>query len=471
MNFVGESTVELVQSNASDDMVCMAAWVSFDQDKAERLQNENAKAGLINFLYKNRHMSPFEHGQFTFKVTTPLFVRSEHHRHRTQCLDGSTMISFANGKSKSIADHWEHWNLGVSDTMGRRRILPSVKNAKVVTYDENTHERLEGTVLDVIKGDPKEMFELVTSRGFKIIASADHKFLTTSGWKPLGELVVGEDHLHVRHKRLSEATTHKTATPWYLRTAINSWSHSQKELVIERDGELCSKCEENVGETIDHKIPVALSLKDALDVDNLRYICNDCDRTKINAEQQYADRKMSFITISPDIVVSVTPVGIRESYDLVIDEPWHNFLGNGIVTHNSYNEISGRYTKYDMRFYLPPDDRPLVQEGKPGQYRFVEGNSHQQEVVDTSLRRVVDVAVEEYERMLNEGIAKEVARMALPPNLMTSYYATVNPRNLMAFLDLRLDPTALHEIRTVAGTMEDIFKTQMPLTYKAWKEN
>ena len=61
--------------------------------------------------------------------------------------------------------------------------------------------------------------------------------------------------------------------------------------------------------------------------------------------------------------------------------------------------------------------------------------------------------------------------MVLPVNTMTTFWATVNPRNLMHFLDLRTDAQAMFEIREVAVKMEEIFKQQMPLTYKAWSKN
>ncbi len=63
VEFVNESTVELIQSNASDDMVAMAAWVSNGLNTEERLADKSKVKGLINFLYRERHMSPFEHGE------------------------------------------------------------------------------------------------------------------------------------------------------------------------------------------------------------------------------------------------------------------------------------------------------------------------------------------------------------------------------------------------------------------------
>lgn len=82
MEFVSESTVRLVKHNASDVDVAHAAWVSnFGSDAETRDTTDVSK--LINFLYSNRHMSPFEHGSLTFFVDTPIFVAREFMRHRT----------------------------------------------------------------------------------------------------------------------------------------------------------------------------------------------------------------------------------------------------------------------------------------------------------------------------------------------------------------------------------------------------
>ena len=137
----------------------------------------------------------------------------------------------------------------------------------------------------------------------------------------------------------------------------------------------------------------------------------------------------------------------------------------------SFNEISGRYTQMEAEFYIPKADRPLRQTGKVGNYLFATGSYLQRKIVEHGLRLSNSRWAEQYQRRLKAGIAKEVARMDMPLNTMTTFWATVNPRNLMHFLDLRTDPTALYEIREVAGSMEEAFKETMPLTWKAWNNN
>lgn len=135
----------------------------------------------------------------------------------------------------------------------------------------------------------------------------------------------------------------------------------------------------------------------------------------------------------------------------------------------SYNEVSGRYTLMAPRFYVPPRERPLVQEGKPGNYTFVQGTNEQYAIAVTHIETNAKESWSRYEHMLEAGIAKEVARMVLPLNMMTQFYATVNPRNLMGFLTLRNEKHALYEIRQAAVEAETYLADAMPLSYKAYR--
>ena len=72
--------VELVQHMGEDITVVNAARVSFGVHK-EKLDKKDKK--LINYLIKHKHTSTLEHNTVTFRIKVPLFVRSQHHRHRT----------------------------------------------------------------------------------------------------------------------------------------------------------------------------------------------------------------------------------------------------------------------------------------------------------------------------------------------------------------------------------------------------
>lgn len=85
VRFRSDVTVELVKSSAADADVLFAARVSTAGEKslAEVGSDAERSAGLINYLMRDRHGSPFEHNSFTFFVSAPIFVFREFMRHRT----------------------------------------------------------------------------------------------------------------------------------------------------------------------------------------------------------------------------------------------------------------------------------------------------------------------------------------------------------------------------------------------------
>ena len=73
-------SVEYVNHMGTDLTVVNAARVSFGKEKDELSQND---VKLIGYLIENKHTSTLEHNVVTFRFTVPLFIRSQHHRHRT----------------------------------------------------------------------------------------------------------------------------------------------------------------------------------------------------------------------------------------------------------------------------------------------------------------------------------------------------------------------------------------------------
>jgi thymidylate synthase (FAD) len=103
----------------------------------------------------------------------------------------------------------------------------------------------------------------------------------------------------------------------------------------------------------------------------------------------------------------------------------------------SYNEESGRYKELEPVFYVPSLSRKLLQVGKPGAYTFEDGTLLQLATVYKSTYEANVKAYEEYKKMLDAGIAREVARAVLPVGMYSSMYVTMNARALMNFLSLR----------------------------------
>ncbi len=144
----------------------------------------------------------------------------------------------------------------------------------------------------------------------------------------------------------------------------------------------------------------------------------------------------------------------------------------------SYNEESGRYRELQPVFYVPDASRKLVQQGRPGKYEFVEGTEEQHRLVSQSMEDTYRQAYRTYRRMLEAGVAREVARAVLPVGLYSSMYATCNARSLMHFLGLRTQHELAkvpsfpqREIEMVGEKMEAAWAELMPLTYDAFNTN
>lgn len=144
----------------------------------------------------------------------------------------------------------------------------------------------------------------------------------------------------------------------------------------------------------------------------------------------------------------------------------------------SYNEESGRYRELRPVFYVPGADRDLVQSGKPGHYEFHPGTAEQTALVTQETMAVTRAAYDSYQKMLEAGVAREVARIILPLNIYSSMYVTMNSRSLMNFLSLRTKREGTHfpsypqrEIEMVAEKMESFWAELMPISYETFNEN
>ncbi|ACH62093.1 ThyX-like thymidylate synthase [Mycobacterium phage Myrna] len=146
----------------------------------------------------------------------------------------------------------------------------------------------------------------------------------------------------------------------------------------------------------------------------------------------------------------------------------------------SYNEESGRYKQLDPVFYIPSVGRGIakVEGTKSMDYVLAMGTGEQRRMVDSATHQVCVLAYEAYERQLEGGIVREVARMILPVSIMSTCIVTMNARSLMAFLSLRqrhddaLFPSKPQwEINQVADQYESILAQYAPMTHRAFVQN
>jgi thymidylate synthase (FAD) len=136
----------------------------------------------------------------------------------------------------------------------------------------------------------------------------------------------------------------------------------------------------------------------------------------------------------------------------------------------SFNEESARYHQLEADFYVPGRSAVRKQVGKPGAYHFEPTEPDVTEETVATLERAYGDAYREYQRLLDSGVAKELARAVLPFGIYTQFYWTANARSLMNFLSLRNAAGAQLEIRTYAEAVERLFAEKMPVTHECFLE-
>ena len=145
----------------------------------------------------------------------------------------------------------------------------------------------------------------------------------------------------------------------------------------------------------------------------------------------------------------------------------------------AYNEISRRYTSYDIQFY------------EPKEFRSQHKSNRQASVLDSRIDPVLypdlsdmDFGVKAsdavkshhrkslslFELLISKGVCREQARGVLPQNMYTQYYGTVNMSNLLKFIDLRTHEGAQWEIAKVGQACLDIALGLWPVSISSWRE-
>lgn len=157
-----------------------------------------------------------------------------------------------------------------------------------------------------------------------------------------------------------------------------------------------------------------------------------------------------------------TGITFHVACPLFVRSQWHRHRTQ------SYNEISRRYTSDDIEFYIPKQlskQSTNNMQGSEGEL-----DPHYNESAVEGIKWVVKEAVGTYDRMISAEVSREQARMILPQNLYTRFYATANLHNWMHFHRLRSDPHAQYEIRVYAEAIGVELKKLFPVSWAAYEE-
>ncbi len=150
------------------------------------------------------------------------------------------------------------------------------------------------------------------------------------------------------------------------------------------------------------------------------------------------------------------------------------FVARQWVRHRTarLNEISGRYSVMKDEFYLPEGAAiaPQSNDNKQGRSADAFGRD-EQESIRTALQEEQSRSYRAYENLLEQDVARELARINLPLSMYTEWYWQIDLHNLFHFLALRLDAHAQYEIRAYAEVMLDITRRVCPVATEAFEEH
>jgi thymidylate synthase (FAD) len=150
------------------------------------------------------------------------------------------------------------------------------------------------------------------------------------------------------------------------------------------------------------------------------------------------------------------------------------FVARQWVRHRTarLNEISGRYSIMRDEFYVPEPDQMRSQSLDNKQARGEERLPDP--MVEKMLKEFEQdqkTIYQHYEGMIEDGLARELARANLPLSLYTEWYWQIDLHNLFHFLRLRMDAHAQYEIRVFGEAMAKCAKAVAPLAYEAFEEH
>ena len=287
------------------------------------------------------------------------------------CLDADTFVQYeirhtdgkrANHKGGTIERLWERFH-GKSASGDGRGKYPRAKTANAEFWAPAINEEgriFQNRIVDVVLTGEKECFEIVTLCGEKIVATAEHKFFTGETFVPLSDLKPGDIvlvhnstpftvdavdrandsdriHLYVKHHPVAGEKLIRVSSGTYLykrllrsRAAIEAQMNGLAlEAYIERlnqgtlDGLTFLAREDHVHH-LDENV-----LNDQ--PDNL-VVVSASAHGKLHAVERH--NNLRFMGV-PATISSITPVGIRKTFDIRMLSPFNNYVANKFVVHNS----------------------------------------------------------------------------------------------------------------------------------------
>lgn len=496
-------------------------------ERPEDIPDEKTAGELaIKYLLKGGrgHYGPFEHPQMVlnfgyFPHSTMQQVRT--HRNVSfdvQCLVGNTKIKKSDGQSITIKELFE---------------LPKDEWPLLRSYCEKTKKFTGNKIADVFEGGVKSVYKMTLKNGNQITASKLHRFLTKEGWRRLEDIRIGDtilcngiqgtaaqfytdktwlenklsvhdpieiaEELNVSYEVIKKyayqygLTWKKRKTGVPLGYRFNKWSkHANKPFTKGhvrwwmknnstkiRGGRSCFACGQTESIVLHHIVPVDEDIQQAYNFRNLLPLCRPC----------HAQVHCNKLTANESQVLSIEYMGEEPTYDISMDSSIHNFVAEGIITHNSFRYTSDFILRI-ARFILDVEaqtalhwwDTPNAEDIKGliekafywrpvGSYTDRSGITY--DVTEPQIQEdivFISQAIKQYfGRISSRGYSEEHARGIIPFDVRQHWVMSGNSRAIMHLLDIRGKFDVQLETRIMCEMMFREFKGWMP-EIAAWYE-
>ena len=503
-----ESSVELVSELDAEKImkhIERAGRVCYKSES--RISDTSAEKFIANII-KSGHESVIEHVSLTFKIICDRGVTHEIVRHRlaSYCLTGDTVIPSyvknkrAGAKSRTIETIY-NWSQNP-------QCHAALSHLVIRSFDELTHKIVPNKIKNIFFNGVQDVFEMKTESGRIIKCTGGHKFFTDDGWKRLcefeaanyiyvngKELLENEDWIRYNYLTLnktrkqvaeeigcSESLLYKTFKKFGIVKPLSDRPNRHPGYGIK--GMFSDEERKKISNRMKgDKNPSYKENREELSVSggytesgrkfsSVKMKCDMCDSTE-NLEVHHIDKNPKnnseenikilcstchklwhhpkAIGAFKDKILSIRYIGQEKVYDLEMEEPYRNYVANGIIVHNS--QESTRYCNYsgdkfgnELTFIKPcfwsEDDENFL-----------------------LWKQTLETIEKNYLTMIKNGAQPQQARSILPNSLKTEIFMTANLREFRHFLKLRCSRRAHPQMREVALKIYKILNENLPIIF------
>lgn len=255
------------------------------------------------------------------------------------CLTGDTIVYRDRKKPRGYNE------VTVEELFKLKQIPYRFDQTKLRCLDEETGEFYRNNLVDVVYNGKAPVYEIVTEAGYRIKATENHRFLNEAGEYQKLELFNVDDLIAVNGAKekktgicvdCGEAISRRAIRCKgcfnIVQTKDDALGTTARQRIACRNalGRFCEDCGSTNNLIVHHDDENPLNNNDY----NLITLCEECHRREHASRETFGD-PYSHRYLSFDKIISITYIGIKRVYDLVMQAPDHNFVANGFVSHNS----------------------------------------------------------------------------------------------------------------------------------------